>query len=720
MRQFMIALLNTSAVAGVCIFLFLLVFSFLGKRYGAKCRKIIWSLIAVCCLVPFHFPAVLPYSVDIPDVVIRRGDTYLTANEANMTNAATQNGQKVDTGAVASDKELGTGNSAAFGVTRKEITVTDVFFILWISAGAALLLFYFLSYGRLKGTIKRLGYKCTDPDIRKILQEEAERCQLKRIPRLWILRDSSMGPFAIGVLQNTIVLPEDISDERDLRFILKHELLHCKKKDILWKLFFLFVNIIHWFNPLVWLLRKVAEQDIEICCDEAVVSGEDRTYREEYSDVIMSQVAKSSCKWSAASTGYVQGVKFIKRRFDSIMYSRKKKGIFLIAVACVVLLLVGSLIHIQNGEKVYAVSQVPIDTGIEIRADLDGDGTEDRVLVTDNVSGDYAFTQVLAKFQNGDIALIDYPDYWVSYLVTGDLNSDGLPDIVVNRISTGSTYGGGETSVLHVEENEAGDFVLVEYPSNFIQNPNLELKWIGWEDYDGESIPDDDYATAQPTSFGPENLDFHGMGANIFEKDGKVMLRFVAYVDPLTESVKCIECSYTPEGWYIEDMQMIYDYWGGGWETKLMGNPYLSNAAVENNPAEDNAASQAAIVDDTQGSGEAEESEEAKESEEVQNLRQRMEDFCQAYFHGDAEAVKDFLSASYSNDIDVYGNPEEAETMDMRDITGLAGISGLSDTENCTLSKPFIVPGEDSLTYLSVTFVIENGEWKVSFYGLEK
>ena len=162
------------------------------------------------------------------------------------------------------------------------------------------------------------------------------------------------------------------------------------------------------------------------------------------------------------------------------------------------------------------------------------------------------------------------------------------------------------TSVLHVEKNEAGEPVLVEYPSNFIRNPDLELKWVGWEDYDGEYIPDDDYSTAQPAGFGPENLDFHGMGANIFERDGKVMLRFVAYVDPLTEIVKCIECSYTPEGWYIEDMQMIYDYWGGGWEAKLMGDPFLLNVAVEDSPADDDAASQAVIADDTQDGGETE------------------------------------------------------------------------------------------------------------------
>lgn len=99
---------------------------------------------------------------------------------------------------------------------------------------------------------------------------------------------------------------------------------------------------------MVWLLRKAAEQDIEIGCDEAVISGKDRTYREEYSDVIMAWVARSNRKRSAVSTGYVQGVRFVKRRFDSII----------------------------GGGKVYAVRGVPINYGIEISVDLDGDGKD--------------------------------------------------------------------------------------------------------------------------------------------------------------------------------------------------------------------------------------------------------------------------------------------------------------------------------------------------------
>ncbi len=110
----------------------------------------------------------------------------------------------------------------------------------------------------------------------------------------------------------------------------------------------------------------------------------------------------------------------------------------------------------------------------------------------------------------------------------------------------------------------------------------------------------------------------------------------------------------------------------------------------------------------------------AQVSEEVQNLRQKMEDFCQAYFSGDIEGVKEFLTDTYSWDIDVYENPGEVKEMETKELTGLDGISELSESEEYWLSQPFVAPGEDSRTYLSVGFIYENGEWKVTFYGLEK
>jgi len=570
MGEFMTGIFNTSIVVGMSIAVFSILLYFGGKGYRAKCRKTIWIVMAFCLLIPFRpVMALRGYTAEIPILVLREADIPTT--DAAGGSVAQRDREQAASGQVIKGQVLSS-------VSRKEITVADVFFVIWVCVGAVMAVYFMAGYWKLQRKIRRWSHDCKDAYIHKVLKEVTDQYGMKRIPELRILQDAAAGPFTTGVLKNIIVLPDGIQSEKDMRFILKHEALHCKNKDILWKLFFLFVNMIHWFNPLVWVLRRAAEQDMEMACDEEVVSGATKADREEYSDVIMSWVEKSRHRGSVASTGYVHGVRFLKRRFDSIINGgRKKKGILLIGTACALVLLIGNMVHVQSGERVYAGSKVPVLRGIEVKTDIDGDGEEERVLVTDNVSGDYAFSQVLAEFNDGSISLVDYPDYWDSYLVTGDLSGNGTADIVLMRIATGSTYGGGEISVLHVQTAETGVPELVEYPSNFIQNPDLELKWVGWEDYTGEDIPDDEYSTAQPVSFGPENRDFCCMGAAIIEREGKTMLRLISFVDAWTESVKCIDCSYTADGWYIEDMQMIYNYWGGGWEEVLLGERSMNS-----------------------------------------------------------------------------------------------------------------------------------------------
>ena len=149
----------------------------------------------------------------------------------------------------------------------------------------------------------------------------------------------------------------------------------------------------------------------------------------------------------------------------------------------------------------------------------------------------------------------------MSYLATGDLSGNGAADIVLVKTNWGSPAYTGEVTVLHVETDEAGKPELVEYPGNFIQNPDLEPKWIGtWED-----CPQDKSILVDPSRW------YFCMGAAVIEKDGKTMLRVIALAEAQTDSGMCIDCSYTTEGWYIEDIQMIYDYYGGDWDEKLLG-----------------------------------------------------------------------------------------------------------------------------------------------------
>ncbi|WDV44821.1 M56 family metallopeptidase [Clostridiaceae bacterium M8S5] len=86
-------------------------------------------------------------------------------------------------------------------------------------------------------------------------------------------------PIAYGFIHPKIILPKgiDYTDIRQLEYILSHELIHIKRFDALWKIGAVIALCIHWFNPMVWLLYILLNRDIEMSCDEKVISiyGED-------------------------------------------------------------------------------------------------------------------------------------------------------------------------------------------------------------------------------------------------------------------------------------------------------------------------------------------------------------------------------------------------------------------------------------------------------------
>ena len=99
---------------------------------------------------------------------------------------------------------------------------------------------------------------------------------------------------------------------------------------------------------------------MEIACDEEVVNKASREKRMEYSDVILSWVERSKYRGNAVSTGYVKGVGFLKRRFDSILNGGKKKnGLLLVGGIFLFALFLGCMIRLQGG-KVYAEKKYPL------------------------------------------------------------------------------------------------------------------------------------------------------------------------------------------------------------------------------------------------------------------------------------------------------------------------------------------------------------------------
>ena len=99
-------------------------------------------------------------------------------------------------------------------------------------------------------------------------------------------------------------------------------------------------------------------------------------------------------------------------------------------------------------------------------------------------------------------------------------------------------------------------------------------------------------------------------------------------------------------------------------------------------------------------------------------IRELATAFYTAYFSGNTAEIRNYLSAAFDGTPEVYDTPDTADDIVIHEIKIPGKTEDMADERS--VSVEFTVPGEDSYTYLSIQMVKESGEWKISFYGLEK
>ena len=98
--------------------------------------------------------------------------------------------------------------------------------------------------------------------------------------------DRIQTAFVVGVFRPRIYLPAGLSDTEQTH-ILRHEQYHIRRHDHLWKLPGFAALCVHWCNPLVWLAYKLAMEDMELRCDEAVTADLDEHNRADYAQTLL-------------------------------------------------------------------------------------------------------------------------------------------------------------------------------------------------------------------------------------------------------------------------------------------------------------------------------------------------------------------------------------------------------------------------------------------------
>ncbi len=150
-------------------------------------------------------------------------------------------------------------------------------------------------------------------------------------------------PILIGFFRPAVILPDQEYEDVQLRNILMHEITHWKRHDIFVKWLLIFVGAVHWFNPMIYFVRREMNQACELACDESVIKWFDISEMQQYGNTLIA-VAADSIRRTPFSVTMIEDKKFLKERLAAIMkhktYSKRTvvtAGVILMIIVCGIL-----------------------------------------------------------------------------------------------------------------------------------------------------------------------------------------------------------------------------------------------------------------------------------------------------------------------------------------------------------------------------------------------
>lgn len=320
LEKIFLQLLNMSITAGyviIAVFLIRLCIRRLPKIYS----YILWSIVAFRLLCPFSFSSAYSFfnlhyfdemektGTGIRYVAIETGDRE-TGNEPVMINETVLNAAEMKQGTEATAPKM----------TMKEL-LPKVFSIVWISGIGVLLIYTFLELMKIKR-------QTADAVLAEGNIYESDRiCQ----------------PFVFGMIHPRIYIPFRLQG-KEREYILGHEQYHIRRKDYLVKGIAYGIAVVYWFHPLVWAAYYFMCQDMEMSCDEKVISSHGNEIKQNYGRLLLSFATEKRRLAGPLNFGESNAGKRIKN-----VLKFKKTGIAA-AVLGAALLIALCLVFATNGQ----------------------------------------------------------------------------------------------------------------------------------------------------------------------------------------------------------------------------------------------------------------------------------------------------------------------------------------------------------------------------------
>lgn len=318
--QTLFALSIDASILTAIIIIYRLVF----KKAPKWISCVLWGIAGLRLIIPFNLTSVFGL-LPSHDIAADSGKLVMSTGVPSIDSTV-----NYVAGAV-------TYTPAASPVSEVPVQHGNPLFFIWLAGFAAMLVFAAVSYLKI---------------YRKV------RASVKLRDNIFICDDIDT-PFILGILRPKIYLPSGL-DETKRENILAHEKAHLTRKDNLWKPLGFILLSVYWFNPVLWAAYILLCRDIELACDEKVISSMNKTEIADYSQVLLDcskpRRMVTVCPLAFGEVGVKQRIK------SALNYKKPAFWIILVAV------LAGIAVAVCFGTQ---RKNINTDTDFEINTSFD-------------------------------------------------------------------------------------------------------------------------------------------------------------------------------------------------------------------------------------------------------------------------------------------------------------------------------------------------------------
>lgn len=330
-------LFKTSLKASVLVALILITQFLLRRKLSARWQYALWFLLIIRLVLPFDIESRFSLFRLVPLPATQSVDL---SEPSNAISRLPLRPAQFPPQVIAARDEV----EIAADHHRSQLSVAQKLALGWLLGLVLILLYTVITNVRLWLRI-RLRATASSPILVRLLEECKNQMKIARqvaivdVPGIRI-------PVLFGIVQPKILMPVNFAQQMgtdQIRHIFFHELAHYKRKDVLVSCLTTILQIIHWFNPVIWLAFYRMRLDRELACDELTLNRIGASQCRSYGLTIISLLEGLTGDRSRPLTvGIIESKQNIKQRLAMIANFKTRPLIWTV-VGAGLLIAVGAL-----------------------------------------------------------------------------------------------------------------------------------------------------------------------------------------------------------------------------------------------------------------------------------------------------------------------------------------------------------------------------------------